>query len=74
MCESVSEHDELMALVARQQKRIAELTTANEELHSQLAESRTERKASGCAILQGQAQRQAQASWSQAWYGAVQLP
>ena len=39
MCESVSEHDELMALVARQQKRIAELTTANEELHSQLAES-----------------------------------
>ena len=36
---SPSERDEFIALVSRQQEQIAELTAANEELLSQLAES-----------------------------------
>ncbi len=39
MCKTDSEHDELMALVKRQQEQIAQLKTANEQLERQLVES-----------------------------------
>ena len=39
MCKTDSEHDELMALVKRQQEQIAQLKTANEQLQRQLVES-----------------------------------
>ena len=39
MCKTDSEHDEVMALVKRQQEQIAQLKTANEQLQRQLVES-----------------------------------
>lgn len=39
MCSTDSEHDELMALLKRQQEQIAQLKTANERLRNELVEA-----------------------------------
>ncbi len=53
MCKTDSEHAELMALVEGQQKRIAELTAANEELHKELAEAKRAGKRQAAPFSKG---------------------
>ena len=53
MCKTDSEHDELMALVARLQGQVARLTAANEELHSQLAGSERRGKRQAAPFSKG---------------------
>ena len=53
MCKTDSEHDELMALVEGLQRQVARLTAANEELHSQLAESERRGKRQAAPFSKG---------------------
>ena len=68
------EHDELIALVSRQQDQVAHLTATIKELRKELAEAKRAGKRQAAPFSKGWANQQTQTSRPKAWHRVVQLP